>query len=184
MFNRSRRHGGFTLPEVLVTVAIVAILAAVVVPTVTQQLGKGDGPALASSIGSLRTSITAFVSDVRKFPMRLSHLSNQISATDTTLIVTELYGGPAATRWKGPYAAFSLTANDSLPLGMDLKAGDSLRVANNQLEVWLGGITSDAEMVRIDALIDNSTGAAAGSLRWTPSGPSATQMKFILMGAQ
>jgi prepilin-type N-terminal cleavage/methylation domain-containing protein len=183
MFNRSRRRSGFTLPEVLVTVAIVAVLAAVVVPTVTQQMGKADGPALASSIGSLRTSITAFVSDVRKFPMRLSHLSTQITALDTTLVVTELYGS-AANRWKGPYAAFSISGNDSLSLGMDLKAADSLQVANNQIEVWLGGVTSDAEMVRIDALIDNSTGAAAGALRWTPSGPSATLMKYILMGAQ
>jgi prepilin-type N-terminal cleavage/methylation domain-containing protein len=183
MFKRSRRSG-FTLPEVLVTVAIVAVLAAVVVPSVTQQLGKGDAPALASSIGSLRTSITAFVSDVRKFPRRLSHLTTAITATDSTLFAGQAYGAGAANKWKGSYAAFSLTAGDSLPLGMDLKAQDSLRVLSNQIEVWLSGVTSNAEMLRIDTLIDNATGAAAGSLRWTPSGTSATLMKYILMGAQ
>jgi prepilin-type N-terminal cleavage/methylation domain-containing protein len=182
MFKRSRRSG-FTLPEVLVTVAIVAVLAAVVVPSVTQQLGKGDAPALASSIGSLRTSITAFVSDVRKFPRRLSHLTTAITATDSTLFANQTYGS-ASTKWKGPYGAFSLTAGDSLPLGMDLKAQDSLRVANNQVEVWLSGVTSHAEMSRIDTLIDNTTGPSAGALRWTQSGPSATLMKYILMGAQ
>ena len=183
MFKRSRQRSGFTLPEVLVTVAIVAVLAAVVVPSVTQQLGKGDGPALASSIGSLRTSITAFVSDVRKFPRRLSHLTTAISATDSTLFANQAYGS-ASTKWKGPYAAFSLTAGDSLPLGMSLKAQDSLRVLSNQVEVWLSGVTSNAEMLRIDTLIDNATGAATGSLQWTPSGSSATLMKYILMGAQ
>ena len=182
MFKRSRRSG-FTLPEVLVTVAIVAVLAAVVVPTVTSQLGKGDAPALASSIGSLRTGVTAFVSDVRKFPRRLSHLTTAITSTDSSLFANQPYGN-AANKWKGPYASFSLTAGDSLALGMDLKAQDSLRVLDDQIEVWLSGVTANAEMLRIDTLIDNATGAAAGSLRWTPSGNSATLMKYLLMGAQ
>ncbi len=33
---------GFTLPEILVTVTVVAVLAAVVVPAVTQYVSKGD----------------------------------------------------------------------------------------------------------------------------------------------
>ena len=71
--NRSGRNG-FTLPEVLVTVAIVAVLAAVVVPAVTQQLGKGDAPAFVSSMNSMRTAITSFAADVRQLPGEVSQL--------------------------------------------------------------------------------------------------------------
>jgi prepilin-type N-terminal cleavage/methylation domain-containing protein len=46
----SRR--GFTLPEVLVTVTIVAVLAAVMVPAVLNQVGKGDVPSVAGDLPS------------------------------------------------------------------------------------------------------------------------------------
>src|SRR5688500_6291508 len=122
MFNRGNRKSGFTLPEVLVTVAIVAVLAAIVVPTVTSQLGKADAPGLASSIGSLRTGVTAFVSDVKKFPRRLSHLANSVGAADSALGLA-VYGSGSA-KWKGPYTSFSLVSGDSVLLGMNLKAFD------------------------------------------------------------
>ena len=53
MSRKRTRRGGFTLPEVLVTVAIVAILAAVVVPTVTNQIGKGDGRKAMTVVGAV-----------------------------------------------------------------------------------------------------------------------------------
>lgn len=183
MFSRGNRRSGFTLPEVLVTVAIVAVLAAIVVPTVTSQLGKGDAPALSSSIGSLRTGITAFVSDVRKFPGRLSHLSTAITAADSSLGLTTEYG-TSSNKWKGPYTSFNLTVGDSVALGMSLKAFDALAVNSNQIELTLTGVTTHSEMSRIDTLIDNTTGAAAGSLRWTNTSGVASALKYLLMGAQ
>lgn len=181
MLNRSR-HSGFTLPEVLVTVAIVAVLAAIVVPTVTSQLGKGDAPALTSSIGSLRTGVTAFVSDVRKFPRRLSHLSNSISAGDSALGLQTF--GSRANQWKGPYTSFNVTSGDSVALGMNLKAFDSLTAVTNQIQMDLTGVTTHSEMSRIDTLIDNASGPTAGSLRWTNSSGVASALKYFLMGAQ
>jgi len=182
MFKGRSRRSGFTLPEVLVTVAIVAVLAAVVVPTVTSQLDKGDAPALQSSIGSLRTGVTAFVTDVKKFPRRLSHLVNAVSSGDSALGLSTY--GNGANHWKGPYAAYNLTSGDSLLLGMNLKAFDSLSVVSNQIEVRLTGSTSNAEMQHIDSLIDNGTGASAGSLRWTNTSGVASALKYYLMGSQ
>ena len=183
MFSRGNRRSGFTLPEVLVTVAIVAVLAAIVVPTVTSQLGKADAPGLSSSIGSLRTGVTAFVSDVRRYPRRISHLGNSISSTDSALGLA-VYGS-GASKWKGPYTTFTLTANDSLALGMNLKAFDSLTIVSNQVEMRLTGSTSHAEMSRIDTLIDNATGKDAGSLRWTnASADIASALKYFLMASQ
>ena len=55
------RRAGFTLPEVLVTIAIVSVLAAIIVPTVTSQITKGDETRFQTTIVNLRTGITAFV---------------------------------------------------------------------------------------------------------------------------
>ncbi len=52
---------GFTLPEILVTVTVIAVLAAVVVPAVTQYVNKGDAPASSSDIDQVRTAITGFI---------------------------------------------------------------------------------------------------------------------------
>ena len=47
---KTRVRRGFTLPEVLVTVTVVAVLAAVVVPAVTQYVNRGNNPATQQDI--------------------------------------------------------------------------------------------------------------------------------------
>lgn len=183
MSKRRSRRAGFTLPEVLVTVAIVAILAAVVVPAVTQQLSKADAPSLAASIGSLRTGVTAFVSDVRKFPRRVSFLANAITATDSTLELGEAFGTSGAGKWRGPYVSFAINKGDSVPLGMSLYARDSMWKASNVLTIGIGGVTDTVELHRIDSLVDNKSGSAGGNLRWNLSNP-ATSVTYLLMGSR
>ena len=115
MFSRGNRRSGFTLPEVLVTVAIVAVLAAMVVPAVTQQLGKGDTPATEGSINSLRTMITSFVSDVRKNPGDVEDLQVAITGADFELFEdgdgtgAPTYSAAVQARWRGPYEASGST---------------------------------------------------------------------------
>lgn len=182
MIKRRSTRRGFTLPEVLVTVAIVSILAAVVVPAVTQQLSKADAPSLAASIGSLRTGMTAFVTDIRKFPRRVSFLANPITATDSTLDLGESFSSSGVAKWRGPYVSFAMKRGDSVPLGMSLFARDSMWKASNMMTVGIGGVTDTMELHRIDSLVDNLSGSAAGSLRWT--GSPATSVTYLLMGSR
>lgn len=189
---RSRRPG-FTLPEVLVTVAIVAILAAVVVPTVTNQISKGDDSNLTSNVASLRTGITAFVSDVRKFPSRLQHLLTQPVATDDDVTGGD-YGALAVGRWRGPYqtgslAAAAANATDSVLIGLayaiDSLSDTSFTAAGNgYVGLTLGGVANAAAAAHIDSLIDGGTGQAAGSLRWAGVAPAVTnnRLTLLLMG--
>lgn len=190
--NRTRR-AGFTLPEVLVTVAIVAILAAVVVPTVTNQISKGDDSNLTSNVASLRTGITAFVSDVRKFPSRLQHLLTQPVATDDDVTGGD-YGTLAVSRWRGPYQTGSLAAagagaTDSVLIGLayaiDSLSDTSFTVAGNgYVGVTLGGVASATAAAHIDSLIDGGTGQNAGNLRWAGVAPAVTnnRLTLLLMG--
>jgi prepilin-type N-terminal cleavage/methylation domain-containing protein len=196
MFNRSRR--GFTLPEVLVTVAIVAVLAAVIVPTVTNQLSKGDDTNLPTNVASLRSAITAFVTDTRKFPSRIQHL--QVAPQTTDLDVEGNAYGTAANKWKGPYLAGGLKAasttarTDSANWALAF-AVDSLddAVANapfgstNGVFVILGGVSTRAAAMHIDSLIDAGNDSTAGSVRWRAAGagaPDNARLYLLLMGAR
>jgi prepilin-type N-terminal cleavage/methylation domain-containing protein len=189
--NRSSRTG-FTLPEVLVTVAIVAVLAAIVVPTVTNQIGKGDDSNLTTNVTSVRTGLTAFVSDVRKFPGRLQHLTAAPVAADLD-ITGGAYGAGPVGRWRGPYQSGSMktygstSPSDSILWGLAY-AVDSLSdtsfaaAGNGYIGITLGGVTSDAAALHIDSLIDGGTGAALGNLRWAGSPPTNSRLILLLMG--
>jgi len=193
MLRHRTRRTGFTLPEVLVTVAIVAILAAIVVPTVTNQIGKGDDSNLATNVSSLRTGITAFVSDVRKFPSRLQHLLTLPISTDDDITGGD-YGTAAVNRWRGPYQTGSLqaaaaNATDStlmaLAYALDSLSDTSFTAAGNgYIGVTFGGVSSTASALHIDSLIDGGTGQAAGSLRWLGAPPVVTnnRLTLLLMG--
>jgi prepilin-type N-terminal cleavage/methylation domain-containing protein len=189
MFRNRMRRAGFTLPEVLVTVAIVAILAAVVVPTVTNQIGKGDDSNLTSNVASLRTGITAFVSDVRKFPGRLQHLLVQPILTDDDITGGD-YGALAVSRWRGPYQTGSLNAvSDSVLMGhaylVDVFTDTSfIAPFAGYLGVTLGGVSNEATALKIDSLIDGGTGQTTGNLRWLGAAPAVTgnRLTLLLMG--
>src|SRR5438477_619555 len=157
--NRSSRTG-FTLPEVLVTVAIVAILAAVVVPTVTNQISKGDESALSSTVGSVRTGITAFVTDTRKFSGRISDLFNAIASTDNDITVAN-YGTASANKWKGPYMSGAMSSTDSAQVGLGyfrntLKDSGWAPATSGFVIATISGVYTQAAALRIDSLIDNA----------------------------
>lgn len=192
MFSRANRRSGFTLPEVLVTVAIVAVLAAMVVPAVTQQISKGDDAELQSSVANLRTSITAFVSDTRKFPARISDLFNEIADTDLDLFGVA-YGTAVEARWRGPYMSGSLAAASDLTLShtdiADALVDSTFGTATAVLVIaTLPDITTQAQAILIDGLIDDGNGNAAGILRWNdvadPIAVGGGQVKLMLMGAR
>ena len=94
----SRR--GFTLPEVLVTVTIVAVLAAVMVPAVINQVAKGDKPAVAEDFNAIRTAITTFAADTRHYPRNFDQLTQStLSAADSDVIgTTSLFGADGRLR--------------------------------------------------------------------------------------
>jgi prepilin-type N-terminal cleavage/methylation domain-containing protein len=198
----NRRKGGFTLPEVLVTVAIVAVLAAIVVPTVTNQLSKGDDANLPSNATSLRTAITAFVTDTRKFPGRLQHLQTPINNTDLDISGSQ-YGAAAEQKWNGPYLAGGLkpaaaspqdSINWALAFAIDSLRGNMLASVapfpNNTsgLFLTLGGVGTRAQARHIDSLIDGGNDSTAGSLRWRSSNgagdPTNARLYYLIMGIQ
>src|SRR4051794_14802002 len=101
---------GFTLVETVVTVGIIAALAAVVYPTVVRQFDTADPTRAAEDLNNVRTGIEAFGINVRpNQPKDIEDLANLITnaAPDSTARGA-LYSTADINNWKGPYIALSL----------------------------------------------------------------------------
>src|SRR3954468_8226406 len=115
-----RRRDGFTLVETIVTLGLLAVLAAFVIPTVIQKAGAGDPVKVASDLSAIRTGLETFQSDVNGgFPNQLRMLTNQPSTRNHFIdSVTALKQGHVVA-WNGPYlsAAIDTLPSDSLSTG-------------------------------------------------------------------
>ncbi len=155
------KHGGarsgFTLPEVLVTIALVAALAAVVVPTVATQLQKGDPNRVASDYAGVRGAVEQFLSDVRKYPRSLGQMTNPIATTGTGMSPANsatLYGATDVARWRGPY----LTK-------------DSLSVA----------LTGFGYSMKLDTVTLKSDAAGTATTNYTCTTPCTGGIKYLIL---
>jgi type IV pilus assembly protein PilE len=113
---RSTRRG-FTLGEVLVTVALIAVLAAVVLPAVGSQITKGDLGRVSSDLLTMRSAMEQFISDVRRYPSSVAQLTNKPGTTTgfgplpaagnvtcaTPQVFAVTYTAQEVARWRGPY---------------------------------------------------------------------------------
>ena len=101
---RARRIAGFSLAEILVALLIVALLAAVVVPTIFGRLAAARSDAIVGELQSLQNGIMLFYRDVGRYPRRLDFLNvlptpatNAIDACGTQLT------SQAQANFRGPY---------------------------------------------------------------------------------
>ena len=110
MITRKPRRG-FTLVETVVTVGIIAALAAVVYPTVVKQFDTADPARIAEDLGNIRTGLEAFGVNVRpQLPGDVEDLINRPIITAGTLDSTStgsVYTSIEQAAWLGPYVALS-----------------------------------------------------------------------------
>jgi prepilin-type N-terminal cleavage/methylation domain-containing protein len=188
--SKNVRRRGFTLPEVLVTITIVAVLAAVVVPAVLNQVSRGDNAALAGDVGALRTAITNFTTDTRHYPRTIGDLITKPASTDDDILGND-YGAAAIAAWKGPYFPTSQSVTGT---GTYTLSSFSLTINNvfgapstngNFITLVFGGTgMTAANVATVDRLYDAgaglvpdgtntascatpSAGSTAGSILWT-----------------
>jgi general secretion pathway protein G len=87
----ARRHGGFTLLELLVVVAIIGLLAAYVGPKYFGQLGKSEQALAKAQIDSFHKALATYRLDVGTFPTTEEGLAALVAKP------------AAAAKWNGPY---------------------------------------------------------------------------------
>jgi general secretion pathway protein G len=86
-----RAARGFTLIEILVVIAIIAMLAAIVGPAVMNKLGGAKSKTAAIQIADIDKALDLFKLDVGRYPSNAEGLQALVAAP------------PTANGWNGPY---------------------------------------------------------------------------------
>ena len=171
---RSARRG-FTLPEVLVTIAIVAVLAAVLLPALNNQLSKGDAGRLTSDLVAVQTAVGAYTSDVRRFPLDLTDLKTKPGSTELD-ILGNAFGSVLINKWRGPYLSKDLSGGN-MPTGYGANiTGTFTKTSYNGIEYLTISVSplTEAEFNNIDQIIDETANSAAGQLIFTGPATAGT----------
>jgi len=188
MFTKSRRSG-FTLAEILVTVTIIAVLSAVVVPAVVQYTNKGDTPSSQQDVQQIQNAVTGFTADTRHYPGDLQQLVTPLNLTaaqgdtlnkDAGAVV---YSATDVLHWKGPYTAAQITTGLGNPSGggqftskgLNFTVGRAITLSNGWLQTPLLSPTTCAALIKLDQAIDGTPSTvgnefAEGVFVWTNGG--------------
>jgi prepilin-type N-terminal cleavage/methylation domain-containing protein len=137
-----RGRQGFTLIEVLVTLILLAVLAAAVFPVVTKQSDSADPVRAANDLAAIRAGVEAFRLDVRpNWPADLEDLVYAPAAAEPDLNGDTF---DHADKWKGPYLDAVLdTANAAVATGLAFTTGFDGEIQND-LVCLADGITAAA----------------------------------------
>jgi prepilin-type N-terminal cleavage/methylation domain-containing protein len=177
------RRRGFTLAEVLVGLAIVAILAAVLYPAIGSQLRRGQSAALGNQIGNLRDAIAAYRQNVGRYPRTLSQLSNALGASATDACANTM-PPPVRNAWRGPYLTQAVSGD--IVVG-DATVKDTL-VRSPATDAGTAPGTLIIRFINVDSLIafdveknfDPAIDYASGSILWSSAGLDTLKFQILI----
>jgi len=173
---RRRRRLGFTLPEVLTSLALIGVLASVVVPTVRGRMEDGYEDAVIQEFQSLSSALTAYRQDVGHYPPSLDYLS-ALPASPRDFCGHTL-GANDIAKWNGPYTSRTITATYTIGQ-RDAVQIVLQRPVSTAIGVQISG--ADTSTARnVDYKIDGINSATVGTLRYASSSNGTAVMTYIL----
>ena len=174
---------GFTLAEVLVTIAIIAIMAAVLLPALNNQLSKGDTSRISSDLTNLQSGVQAFVSDMRHYPKSTDQLVSAIKTTDQDINGTT-YNSSDSAAWKGPYVSRDVLSNTGGRAAISSNFGVTTQSSTKFLSVDISPV-SQTQFENLELALDegtsSSTSTTLGQIRYSSGGKVLT---FLAMPIQ
>jgi prepilin-type N-terminal cleavage/methylation domain-containing protein len=189
IFRSHTRGRGFTLAEILVALALMALLAAVLLPTVAGQVLKGDTGRVVQDLDAVRAGAEQFLTDTRRYPGKYSDLSKAITITDTDVLGVAYTAG-IVNKWNGPYITKD-TLNASVETGFSGRITNTFtRFTHTNAAQYLTFVVtgiSAADFDRIDEQMDgfsvSPAGQTTGLLRWSTGG-GVDSLKYYAMPIQ
>ena len=193
--NPSPRHRlvGFTLAEILIALALIAVLAAVLLPSVAGQIMKGDSGRVMQDLNAVRSGIEQFLADVHRYPSKYTDLSTAIvGASASHLDINgNQYATGLAAKWSGPYVTKDTLGGGGVQTGFGATIHNIFvkRPNTNGVDyvtVRIFGLT-ESDFLRIDEEIDGPSATAAdakdkGIFRFTPG--AVDTVKYLAVPIQ
>jgi prepilin-type N-terminal cleavage/methylation domain-containing protein len=187
---------GITLVEVVVTLTILAMLAAVLFSNLAANADRQRALDAVAAMESLRLSIFRFDSAVGRYPSRVTHLHTPVTGTDNTICSALQYStkgaGAETGLWVsatrgGPFYEYS-----TAPTGFAATIGQvsdtfsrSPVAASNEdrsfglLQIVVRGVTDD-DASEVNFIVDRDASSTGGTVRWTPDGSGTNTMTWNL----
>jgi prepilin-type N-terminal cleavage/methylation domain-containing protein len=170
----SRGSSGFTLIEIAVAVAVLAILSAILLATVAVQRGRSRISESQENLIELVRTLHSYDTSVTGFPRLLSHLTNEISTSGHNSCGS-VYSSSNVTGWRsrGPFYSRDI----SVAVGMRIPIG-LVRDTLSRIPAT-GSATSFGRLyIRIDSValldaqdlderVDGFASPTSGTVTWT-----------------
>lgn len=159
---------GFTLIELMVVIAIIAVLAAVMAPQIFKQIAKGRTSAAESFYNSTKVAATSYYSDTGFWPASCTQVTCNTNAGANGGFVVAATTNPG---WDGPYIVRWPGVNQN-PF-----SGNYTWVSNAATALFNGGVGATGERYitisnvptldaqRIDREMDRVLGSNTGLVR-------------------
>jgi general secretion pathway protein G len=177
----TRARPGMTLVEVLLAIAILAIIAAVVLPTTAAQLRDGHATALANQLANLRDAVGNYRQNVGAYPLFLTQLTTQPVAGDDDSCGTNL-SNAELNAWRGPYLNQNVVGN--LPVGNAIVVSQLTRAAVGTavlLQIRAARVENDIAS-DLEEQFDGNANFATGTIRWTAAGDDTLIFQIPIRG--
>lgn len=172
----SRRSHGFTLIELIVVIAVIAILAGIMISVIAGVIEKSR---ISRAIGEFRNFATA----LDKINAEVGFYPPEVVENKDPGLVTNPFAStthPLYKKWAGPYIKVWPTLTpwagywdygygaDSTIFNQDNLSGNEVSMAQVKGNVAAAMSLSAAE--GIDASLDTGNGSAAGPIQWSVDG--------------
>ena len=179
-----RRRGAFTLVEVVTALVIIAIVAAVIYPTIATNLKNSRSTALSQTFSGLSQGIAEYKRATTRYPGSLLLLTTTPVAADFDICGNATTATLAAL-WRGPYTSRLITT-DGLAIG-DAVIPTGLRRVTSGSNIFLMIDAPAVETAVADALetlYDAGTASAStGTIRSTTAAIAATTTSAAIAAA-
>jgi prepilin-type N-terminal cleavage/methylation domain-containing protein len=184
MMKRSRTlQGGFSIMEILIALAIIALLLAVLIPVFFRRLSEGESGSIAGTLDALRNGVLEYRADVRRYPSHLRYLTAAPgSAAD---ICGQTVPASFLAAWKGPYVnraigTGGLVVDDMTVLDSIVRTPTTF-TATTTGELSLRVSNVDSTVARsIERGQDATLDFNAGAIRWTVTAGSRGILQLVV----